>query len=339
MSEKVRRIGIMAVAAVAGVGLIRISSSSAFALPSATPILKSKVSPPLPGPTPNPMPEPLPGVSTSTVSLVRLPLTPNEAVPSRAPAGVWAVPIASPSSDNASALVSRRAAQSRRAGVGRVVGVTMKVGRAHPMAYLTNAPTVGDLIAVLGLRVNATDRLAPGPAQSPTQGGQVRIVRIRRVVQTVLEPVPFTSVIQYSKSMVAGTSFVQRAGVPGRQVSVYRVTYRNGRVAKRELISRRQIDPAVSQLLVEGAPAPQSGVEIGTATWYACEGMHAAHLSLPFGTSVTVTDLDNGNSVTVVINDRGPFAPGTDKIIDLCSPAFSLLAPLSQGTASVRITW
>jgi rare lipoprotein A len=66
--------------------------------------------------------------------------------------------------------------------------------------------------------------------------------------------------------------------------------------------------------------------------------MHAAHLTLPFGTTVTVRDLDNGKSVTVVINDRGPYGvPG--RIIDLCAPAFAVIAPLSQGVANVQISW
>ena len=43
--------------------------------------------------------------------------------------------------------------------------------------------------------------------------------------------------------------------------------------------------------------------------------MTAAHKTLPFGTEVKVTNLNNGKSVTVRINDRGPFVKG--RIIDL----------------------
>jgi rare lipoprotein A len=39
-------------------------------------------------------------------------------------------------------------------------------------------------------------------------------------------------------------------------------------------------------------------------------GYTAAHRTLPFGSSVAVTNLENGRSVTVVINDRGPFTRG-----------------------------
>jgi rare lipoprotein A len=53
---------------------------------------------------------------------------------------------------------------------------------------------------------------------------------------------------------------------------------------------------------------------------------------------VTVTNLDNGRAVTVIIDDRGPYGvPG--RIIDLCSTAFAQIAPLAQGVANVEITW
>lgn len=55
----------------------------------------------------------------------------------------------------------------------------------------------------------------------------------------------------------------------------------------------------------------------------------AAHKTLPFGTIVKVTNLSNGKSVKVRINDRGPYVNGT--IIDLSKTAFAQLSPLSSG--------
>ncbi len=61
----------------------------------------------------------------------------------------------------------------------------------------------------------------------------------------------------------------------------------------------------------------------------------AAHKTLPFGSKVQVTNLANGKSITVRINDRGPYVPGA--IIDLSSKAFAEIAPLSSGIANVEI--
>jgi rare lipoprotein A len=91
-------------------------------------------------------------------------------------------------------------------------------------------------------------------------------------------------------------------------------------------------------------------VERGEASWYG-PGFHgqrtasgaqfdqgkltAAHPELPFGTQVTVTNLENGKKVKVKINDRGPFAEG--RIIDVSKEAAKKLDMVSDGSAEVRI--
>ena len=90
--------------------------------------------------------------------------------------------------------------------------------------------------------------------------------------------------------------------------------------------------------------------ESGTASWYG-PGFHgkktasgdtynqnaltAAHKTLPFGTLLKVTNLDNGLSTKVVVNDRGPFKKG--RIIDLSKTAAKQINMLGTGTARVRI--
>jgi rare lipoprotein A len=63
--------------------------------------------------------------------------------------------------------------------------------------------------------------------------------------------------------------------------------------------------------------------------------MTAAHKTLPFGTKVLVTNEKNGKSVTVKINDRGPFIKG--RIIDLTRAAFSKIEDVDKGTIGVKI--
>ena len=61
----------------------------------------------------------------------------------------------------------------------------------------------------------------------------------------------------------------------------------------------------------------------------------AAHKTLPLGTKVRVINLKNGKSLTMIINDRGPFAKG--RIIDLSYKAAQKLGFVNQGTTKVRI--
>ncbi|KAF1051184.1 MAG: Endolytic peptidoglycan transglycosylase RlpA [Stenotrophomonas maltophilia] len=61
----------------------------------------------------------------------------------------------------------------------------------------------------------------------------------------------------------------------------------------------------------------------------------AAHRSLPFGTQLRVTNLNNGRSVVVRVNDRGPSS--RTRIIDLSRKAAEQLDMLRAGTAPVRL--
>jgi rare lipoprotein A len=65
--------------------------------------------------------------------------------------------------------------------------------------------------------------------------------------------------------------------------------------------------------------------------------MTCAHRTLPFGTKVKVTNMANGHTVTVTVNDRGPFAAG--RIIDVSKKAAKKLGMVDQGVASVKIKY
>lgn len=64
-------------------------------------------------------------------------------------------------------------------------------------------------------------------------------------------------------------------------------------------------------------------------------GLSAAHRTLPFGTVVHVTNLDNFKNITVRINDRGPFLKS--RFLDLSYAAAKELGFVSQGFARVKI--
>jgi len=65
--------------------------------------------------------------------------------------------------------------------------------------------------------------------------------------------------------------------------------------------------------------------------------MTAAHKTLPFGTKVTVTNLQNGRKIRVRINDRGPFIAG--RIIDLSKKAARKLDMVDDGVVPVELKY
>ena len=95
---------------------------------------------------------------------------------------------------------------------------------------------------------------------------------------------------------------------------------------------------------------PRGNIQTGLGSWYGPDfhgkktssqeifnmyDLTAAHTSLPFGTYVMVTNLENEKSVQVRINDRGPFVRG--RIIDLSYAAARALGMVGQGVVRVRI--
>ncbi len=124
-------------------------------------------------------------------------------------------------------------------------------------------------------------------------------------------------------------------------------------VPKKEPISRSGNPPSYE---VFGKRYTISGTsegynERGLASWYGSKfhgkktssgvpynmyAMTAAHKTLPIPTYVRVTRLDNGRSIVVKVNDRGPFVH--NRIIDLSYTAASKLAMIKTGTTTVEVT-
>jgi rare lipoprotein A len=113
----------------------------------------------------------------------------------------------------------------------------------------------------------------------------------------------------------------------------------------------------VALALVAACGAPPStvrkergAVQTGKATWYGGrfhgrltasgeifdqDALTAAHRTLPFHTKVRVTNRNNGRSVVVRINDRGPYGKG--RVIDLSRAAARRLRMIDDGVVPVRI--
>ena len=84
-----------------------------------------------------------------------------------------------------------------------------------------------------------------------------------------------------------------------------------------------------------GRAAYYRGGHTASGEWSGAHELTAAHRTMPFGTKVLVTNVGNGRSVIVRINDRGPFGRG--RIIDVSTTAARQLGMIASGTAMVRL--
>lgn len=112
------------------------------------------------------------------------------------------------------------------------------------------------------------------------------------------------------------------------------------------------VAPATSNSPYEGRRWKVKAVSYGVASWYGAQyqgrrtangeifDMYqytAAHRSIPFGSKVRVTNLNNNRSVIVRVNDRGPFAKTEERIIDLSMAAAQDIDLTTAGVAKVKV--
>lgn len=224
-------------------------------------------------------------------------------------------------------------------GTSRTVAATVVVlGKDHEV--VTNAATVRELLSAMGIAPDGDDRVQPSPGAPLHQGIDISYSQVDTRVRTARIPIPYTTHTIYSDELRPGDVRIAQAGRNGLMLETFRVRIVDGEVARRVVLARRVLIPAVAQRRLVGRTATAThGTQVGEASYYTFapgNGLTAAHPWLPFGTVVTVKNLANGKTVTVTINDRGPFG---GRIIDLSEEAFARIAPLGAGVCQVRLTW
>src|SRR4030042_143588 len=126
----------------------------------------------------------------------------------------------------------------------------------------------------------------------------------------------------------------------------------------RHVVIDRRTPPSEKQEVKKERPVPETKIEkreskevqYGVASWYGGEfhgrptssgevydmyQLTCAHNTLPLGTIVMVTNLENGRSLELKVNDRGPFFK--ERIIDVSYSAAQMLGMWEKGTAPVKV--
>ena len=140
---------------------------------------------------------------------------------------------------------------------------------------------------------------------------------------------------------VIGVDFSAEANIPTNTAPAFTITVADD-------------TPPVTAVLAEAVPGEVdltlAAEQVGLASWYGAdfqgkptasgqifdeEKLTAAHRTLPLRSRVRVTNLENGRSVEVRINDRGPYVQG--RVLDLSTRAAKALGMHKEGLALVRI--
>jgi uncharacterized protein YabE (DUF348 family) len=242
--------------------------------------------------------------------------------------------------------------------VGVPVPVTVVADGRDRKVTAAEGVTVGALLDRLGIKVDQDDRVKPPLVKKVSKGTQVVVQRVVHAFEEREVAIPAPVLERPNAELPEGERREASAGQEGTLQVTERVTRVDGVPQTRVRVDERVIVEPEARIIEIGAgstrwdeegiessgddpddaPGQSENVQTGGASWYINgDELTAAHRSLPKGTIVTVTNLENGKSVKVRINDRGPYIAG--RIIDLNRVAFEEIASVSDGVIDVRITW
>jgi rare lipoprotein A len=108
--------------------------------------------------------------------------------------------------------------------------------------------------------------------------------------------------------IILGTALIAGLATPAAAQNVWHTSYYGAELSGRKTASGERFNPG---------------------------GLTAAHRTLPFGTQLRLTNVRNGRSVVVRVNDRGPFVRG--RMLDVSRGAAVVLGFVGQGTAQLRV--
>lgn len=224
-------------------------------------------------------------------------------------------------------------------------GTRILIARSHPLSVVvdggeqvlhTQALSVGQALEESTIAIDEDDIVKPSRDMFAVNGIRVVITRVQIEEQSVEKPIAFDKKVNEDGNLSWRKNVVTQKGENGIQKLIYRVSKYDGREVNRKLLNTEVIRDPVAQIVTQGTHVQLGKSHSGGASWYAFTGtMAAANPWLPMGSYVKVTNVGNGKSVIVKINDRGPFVPG--RIIDLDKAAFTRIASIGAGVINVKM--
>lgn len=224
-------------------------------------------------------------------------------------------------------------------------GMKLWIQRTHEVSvqadgtqksYAVFATSVGEALAEAGVALDEDDIVKPEKSTVSFRGQRINITRVDIREEIVEKSVAFEKKSNEDDELSWRKTVVTQKGEKGTDRLVYRVSSHDGKEVNRKLVRTERVKEPVTEIVTQGTYVKLGKSHSGAASWYAWTGtMAAANPWLPKGSFVKVTNTENGKSVIVVINDRGPFVPG--RIIDLDKVAFAKIASVGAGVINVKM--
>jgi rare lipoprotein A len=167
----------------------------------------------------------------------------------------------------------------------------------------------------------------------------VRAVRARKIIRLLAVALGAASLAACAQSTVVSQKSELRAT---RQASLDHVRTASSVTRKRVAVAKKHTPFASRRNAADTKTASHGVASFYTEGTQTASGekfntleLTAAHPTLPFGTRLRVTDVASGKSVTVRVNDRGPYVQG--RVVDVSYSAADALGMVGRGVANVKL--
>lgn len=211
--------------------------------------------------------------------------------------------------------------------------ITTKAGKKEG---LTTLRTIGQLLDEQGISLGEHDLVTPDTEKALTDNVRISVIQVDIRREVVKKPISFEIQESEDPKLSWRKRVVTQKGEKGTRQLTYEIISHDGKEIKRTLAESVVIKEPIAEVATQGTKVEVGKSHTGLGSWYSFTGtLSAANPWLPIGSYVRVTNTDNGKSVIVRINDRGPF--GKNRIIDLDKVAFKEIASLGAGVIPVKM--
>lgn len=196
--------------------------------------------------------------------------------------------------------------------------------------FFTLADTVGGAIIDSRITLGEDDLVSPKMTAPLQNNLQISITRVEIKEETLRKPIDFKTISQEDDSLGWRIKKIQQKGIKGTKEIKYKIVSHDGKEISRKVLEENVIQEPTPEIAVQGTYMKLGKANKGDASHYASSwGELNASRSIPRGGFAKVTNLDNGESVVVKINDYGPQSP--QRIIDLSYASFVKIGSPGQG--------
>jgi len=220
-------------------------------------------------------------------------------------------------------------------------GTNIKILRARKFNFLVDgeniegyalAKNVGGAISENNITLGRLDKAEPDFDELATNNLEITITRINIEEKIIPEDISFKIISKEDSKLGWQEKKVSQKGKKGILEVKYKITYKNGKEIDRVALSKEVTREPVNEINIQGTYMKLGKSDKGQASHYAASwGELNASRDLPRGSYAKVTNMNNGKSTIVKINDYGPQT--IKRIIDLSYRAFTEIASSGQGIA------